>query len=94
LRGGNYNNTARNCRSAYRNNNNPYNPNNNYGCRLALSHFESQNEPTLTPFSERSLTKQKDKWPVSIRRRTLAYFYSKSKTFPVNFRLKKRLKRD
>lgn len=50
LRGGNYNNTARNCRSANRNNNNPYNANNNYGGRLALSHFESQNEPTLIPF--------------------------------------------
>ncbi|NCB85771.1 MAG: hypothetical protein EOM44_14965 [Bacteroidia bacterium] len=35
-RGGSWNNTARNCRSAFRNNNNPSNYNNNLGFRLAL----------------------------------------------------------
>ena len=34
LRGGNYDNTAVNCRSAYRNNNTPDNRNNNYGLRV------------------------------------------------------------
>ena len=36
LRGGSWNNNARNCRSAYRNNNNPDNRNNNNGFRLVL----------------------------------------------------------
>jgi formylglycine-generating enzyme required for sulfatase activity len=35
LRGGNWNNNARNCRSANRNNNTPDNRNNNIGFRLA-----------------------------------------------------------
>jgi hypothetical protein len=34
LRGGNWNNNATNCRVSYRNNNNPYNSNNNNGFRL------------------------------------------------------------
>jgi hypothetical protein len=37
IRGGSWNNNARNCRSANRNNNNPSNRNNNNGFRLALS---------------------------------------------------------
>lgn len=37
-RGGSWNNTAQNCRSAYRNNNTPANRNNNIGFRLALQH--------------------------------------------------------
>ena len=36
LRGGSWNNNAQNCRSAYRNNNNPDNANNNYGFRVAV----------------------------------------------------------
>ncbi len=36
-RGGSWNNTAQNCRAAYRNNNAPDNRNNNIGFRLALS---------------------------------------------------------
>ena len=34
-RGGNWNNNAKNCRSANRNNNNPNNENNNIGFRVA-----------------------------------------------------------
>ncbi|MDO5310260.1 MAG: SUMF1/EgtB/PvdO family nonheme iron enzyme [Planctomycetia bacterium] len=37
LRGGSWNNNAKNCRSANRNNNTPENRNNNYGFRLALA---------------------------------------------------------
>jgi hypothetical protein len=36
-RGGSWNNTARNCRSANRNNNTPDNRNNNLGFRLVLN---------------------------------------------------------
>jgi formylglycine-generating enzyme required for sulfatase activity len=36
LRGGSWNNNAENCRSAYRNNNNPDNRNNNVGFRLVF----------------------------------------------------------
>ena len=36
IRGGNYNNTARNCRCGNRNNDNGSNRNNNYGGRLLL----------------------------------------------------------
>ncbi|MEI6758192.1 MAG: SUMF1/EgtB/PvdO family nonheme iron enzyme [Chlorobium sp.] len=36
LRGGSWNNNARNCRSAYRNNDTPDNRNNNSGFRLAF----------------------------------------------------------
>jgi hypothetical protein len=36
-RGGSWNNTARNCRSANRNRNDPSNRNNNLGFRLALN---------------------------------------------------------
>ena len=36
IRGGSWNNNARNCRSANRNNNNPDNRNNNNGFRLVL----------------------------------------------------------
>lgn len=38
-RGGSWNNTAQNCRAAYRNNNTPANRNNNVGFRLALQHM-------------------------------------------------------
>lgn len=37
LRGGSYNNNARNCRSAYRNNNDARNLNNNVGFRVVVS---------------------------------------------------------
>ncbi|MCF8366466.1 MAG: SUMF1/EgtB/PvdO family nonheme iron enzyme [Bacteroidales bacterium] len=37
LRGGSWNNNARNCRVANRNNNNPDNRNNNNGFRLVLA---------------------------------------------------------
>ncbi|MGO9202195.1 MAG: hypothetical protein ACLQM8_16850 [Limisphaerales bacterium] len=37
IRGGNWNNNARNCRSANRNNNNPSNRNNNIGFRVVLA---------------------------------------------------------
>jgi hypothetical protein len=37
IRGGSWNNNAQNCRSAYRNNNEPDNRNNNLGFRLASS---------------------------------------------------------
>jgi len=36
LRGGSWNNNATNCRSAYRNNNEPANRNNNIGLRLVV----------------------------------------------------------
>jgi formylglycine-generating enzyme required for sulfatase activity len=36
LRGGSWNNNAQNCRSAYRNNDNPGNRNNNVGFRLVF----------------------------------------------------------
>ncbi|RXK85136.1 hypothetical protein EST62_07590 [Chlorobaculum sp. 24CR] len=36
LRGGSWNNNARNCRSAYRDNDNPGNRNNNVGFRLVF----------------------------------------------------------
>jgi formylglycine-generating enzyme required for sulfatase activity len=36
IRGGNFDNHAQNCRSAYRNNNRPDNRNNNIGFRLLL----------------------------------------------------------
>nr|WP_228057682.1 SUMF1/EgtB/PvdO family nonheme iron enzyme [Tychonema sp. LEGE 07203] len=52
-RGGSWNNNPRNCRSAYRNNNNPDNRNNNIGFRVARSAPR-----TLYPFArlaERSL---------------------------------------
>jgi hypothetical protein len=35
IRGGSWNNDARNARAAYRNNNEPANRNNNVGCRFA-----------------------------------------------------------
>jgi len=41
IRGGNWNNNARNCRSAYRNNNTPDNRNNNIGFRLAAARQEA-----------------------------------------------------
>jgi formylglycine-generating enzyme required for sulfatase activity len=37
IRGGSWNNSAQNCRVAYRNNNDPTNRNNNVGFRLGLS---------------------------------------------------------
>ncbi|MFH1491492.1 MAG: SUMF1/EgtB/PvdO family nonheme iron enzyme [Pseudomonadota bacterium] len=37
IRGGSWNNDAHNCRSAYRNNNEPDNRNNNVGFRLSSS---------------------------------------------------------
>lgn len=37
LRGGSWINNGKNCQSAYRNNNDPGNRNNNYGFRLALA---------------------------------------------------------
>jgi hypothetical protein len=42
LRGGSWNNNPRNCRSAYRNRNEPGNRNDNYGCRVLLClHFRA-----------------------------------------------------
>ncbi len=38
IRGGSWNNNARNCRSAYRNRNRPDNRNNNLGFRCARAH--------------------------------------------------------
>nr|WP_233744878.1 SUMF1/EgtB/PvdO family nonheme iron enzyme [Leptodesmis sichuanensis] len=37
MRGGSWNNNPRNCRSAYRNNNNPDNRNNNIGFRVVCA---------------------------------------------------------
>ncbi|MDB9384011.1 SUMF1/EgtB/PvdO family nonheme iron enzyme [Nodularia spumigena CS-584] len=37
MRGGSWNNNPRNCRSAYRNNNDPDNRNNNIGFRVVVS---------------------------------------------------------
>lgn len=44
LRGGSWNNNARNCRVAYRNNNSPDNRNNNIGFRLALAQNDVSND--------------------------------------------------
>ncbi|NJR19745.1 MAG: SUMF1/EgtB/PvdO family nonheme iron enzyme [Calothrix sp. CSU_2_0] len=41
LRGGSWNNNPQNCRSAYRNNNNPDNDNNNIGFRVVCGVFSS-----------------------------------------------------
>ncbi|PZN81638.1 MAG: hypothetical protein DM484_08010 [Candidatus Methylumidiphilus alinenensis] len=41
VRGGSWNNNARNCRSAYRNNNDPDNRNNNTGFRCARAHDQA-----------------------------------------------------
>lgn len=55
-RGGNYNNDAQNCRSAYRNNNNPSNRNNNIGFRLCCSAAPQDSEnhavPVAVPFAK------------------------------------------
>jgi hypothetical protein len=46
LRGGSWNNNARNCRSAYRNHNEPGNANNNVGFRVVcLPQHPSRSEP-------------------------------------------------
>ena len=46
LRGGSWNNNPRNCRSAYRNHNEPDNANNNVGFRLVcLPQHPSRSEP-------------------------------------------------
>ena len=46
LRGGSWNNNPRNCRSAYRNHNQPDNANNNVGFRVVcLPQHPSQSEP-------------------------------------------------
>lgn len=44
LRGGSWNNNARNCRSSNRNNNTPDNRNNNNGLRLVLSQLKKPME--------------------------------------------------
>ena len=50
LRGGSWNNNARNCRSAYRNRNEPDNRNNNIGFRLAAAPTRTDvpREPAVT----------------------------------------------
>lgn len=54
-RGGSWNNNANNCRSAYRNNNNPSNRNNNIGFRLCCSAAPQDSEnravPVAVPFA-------------------------------------------
>lgn len=54
IRGGSWNNNARNCRAANRNRNTPDNRNNNLGFRLALAPPEQRmrlrTEPTAPPF--------------------------------------------
>ncbi|TAN42491.1 MAG: hypothetical protein EPN22_12010 [Nitrospirae bacterium] len=45
LRGGSWNNNARNVRAVNRNNNTPDNRNNNLGFRLASTHHHSKREP-------------------------------------------------
>lgn len=52
LRGGSWNNNARNCRSANRNRNEPDNRNHNYGFRLAAAPMGQQsrrNRPSSRP---------------------------------------------
>ena len=47
LRGGSFNNNAHNVRSAYRNNNNPDNRNNNIGFRVASTLRQTPESVTL-----------------------------------------------
>ena len=73
IRGGSYNNPARNLRSAYRNNNNVSNYNNNIGARLAL--FPSTQQftalvPSFIPALE--IGKRKDNGLLVTRLRKLA----------------------
>ena len=55
IRGGSWNNNARNCRAAYRNANHPANANDNLGFRLVRAH-ERAGWPALdqTPIASRS----------------------------------------
>ena len=59
-RGGSWNNDAQNCRSAYRNNNNPSNRNNNIGFRLCCSAAPQDSEnravPGAIPFAKATNT--------------------------------------
>ncbi len=47
VRGGSWNNNARNCRSAYRNNNQPDNRNNNVGVRVVVFSASTLQSPEL-----------------------------------------------
>jgi len=61
LRGGSWNNNGRNCRSAYRNNNDPSNRNNNIGFRLARAQRAvgmSVNDQTFIPFNQLLIDKK------------------------------------
>ncbi|MEO0446770.1 MAG: SUMF1/EgtB/PvdO family nonheme iron enzyme [Verrucomicrobiota bacterium] len=49
LRGGSWANDARNCRSAYRNANEPGNRNQNMGLRLVAAHPRNVADPALEP---------------------------------------------
>jgi hypothetical protein len=62
LRGGSWINNGKNCRSAYRNNNDPANRNNNIGFRLARAQHAtgtSVNDQTLILFRQRRLADKK-----------------------------------
>ena len=65
IRGGSWRNNARNCRSAYRNRNDPENRNNNLGFRLARSSADKvklcQTEPAA--FRAASCAAKTRPWP-------------------------------
>jgi len=65
IRGGNWNNNARNCRSANRNRNNPNNRNNNIGFRVA-STLEGRNPAVMGTGSVR---RSAPRSPVRLRTR-------------------------
>jgi hypothetical protein len=67
LRGGAWNNTAENCRSAYRNNNHPTNRNNNLGFRVVLAPSSVGKAEGKRPKAEVQLTRRCSCLPEPVR---------------------------
>jgi hypothetical protein len=61
-RGGSWNNNARNCRSANRNNNHPDNRNNNLGLRLAAHRLQGPN-PAVHEWLDSAMTVSRRPFP-------------------------------